>query len=134
METDNLRCAFVHVALGFVCARIDEREYDMGTKQVRVEEVERGFLYLQGCLDIARSRSTDLSRDFDYVERKLSAARPGLVDRGLFMAVTEALKTCRRLADEGRYEQADDTLAAIAGRLKSAGPPPPNAGHAYPRH
>lgn len=106
----------------------------MGTKQVRIEEVERGFLYLQGCLDIARSRSTDLSRDFDYVERKLSAARTGLVDRGLFGAVTEALKVCRRLADEGRYEQADDMLSAIAGRLKSAAPETPNAGRAYPRH
>lgn len=105
----------------------------MGTKQVRIEEVERGFLYLQGCLDIARSRSTDLSRDFDYVERKLSAARPGLVDRGLFAAVSEALKLSRRLADEGRYEQADDALAAIAGRLKSAAPPP-SAGRADPRH
>ena len=106
----------------------------MGTKQVRIEEVERGFLYLQGCLDIARARSTDLSRDFDYVERKLTAARPGLVDRGLFVAVTEALKTCRRLADEGRYEQADDTLSAIAGRLKSATPQQPNGGRAYPHH
>jgi hypothetical protein len=106
----------------------------MGTKQVRIEEVERGFLYLQGCLDIARTRSTDLSRDFDYVERKLSAARPGLIDRGLFAAVTEALKTSRQLADQGRYEQADDTLSAMAGRLKAATPAPPNAGRAYPRH
>jgi hypothetical protein len=106
----------------------------MGTKQVRIEEVERGFLYLQGCLDIARSRNTDLSRDFDYVERKLSAARPGLMDRGLFAAVTEALKLCRQLADQGRYEQADDTLSAISGRLKSASPQESNAGRVYPRH
>lgn len=91
----------------------------MGTKQVRIEEVQRGFLYLQGCLDIAKSRGMDLSRDFDYVERKLTAARPCLVDRGLFVAVTEALKTCRQLAEQGRYEQADDTLCAIAVRLKS---------------
>jgi hypothetical protein len=120
--------------MGFVRATIDEREYDMGTKQVRIEEVERGFLYLQGCLDIARTRSTDLSRDFDYVERKLSAARPGLIDRGLFAAVIEALKTSRQLADQGRYEQADDTLSAMAGRLKAAGPQPSTPGRAYPRH
>lgn len=92
----------------------------MGTKQVRIEEVQRGFLYLQGCLDIAKSRGMDLSRDFDYVERKLTAAKPCLIDRGLFAAVTEALQTCRKLADQGRYQQADDTLCAIAGRLKSA--------------
>ena len=99
--------------MGCVRATFDERENDMGTKQVRIEEVERGFLYLQGCLDIARTRSTDLS---------------------LFNAVTEALKTSRQLADQGRYEQADDTLSAMAGRLKAAGPQPPNAGRAYPRH
>jgi len=101
----------------------------MGTKQVRIEEVQRGFLYLQGCLDIAKSRGMDLSRDFDYVERKLTAARPCLIDRGLFVAVTEALKTCRQLADQGRYEQADDTLCAIAVRLKSG-----TASRAYARH
>lgn len=105
----------------------------MGTKQVRIEEIQRGFLYLQGCLDIAKSRGMDLSRDFDYVERKLTAAKPCLIDRGLFVAVTEALKTCRQLADQGRYEQADDTLSAIAGRLKSAAVDSA-AGRVYARH
>lgn len=118
---------------GFRDASIDEREHDMGTKQVRIEEVQRGFLYLQGCLDIAKSRGMDLSRDFDYVERKLSAAKPCLIDRGLFVAVTEALKACRQLAVQGCYEQADDALSAIAGRLRSA-TANSTSGRVYARH
>lgn len=90
----------------------------MATKQVRIEEVERGFQYLQGCLDIARTRSTDLSRDFDYVERKLSAARGGLVDRGLYVALSEAVKTCRMSADSGDFTSAEAAISVATASIR----------------
>lgn len=70
------------------------------------QDVRRGFEYLQGCLDLAKTRSTDLRRDFAYARRKLADLKATPRAETLLDDVSLALRATEALAEQGDYDSA----------------------------
>ncbi|MGH8516103.1 MAG: hypothetical protein ACREUE_01450 [Panacagrimonas sp.] len=90
---------------------------------VRMEDLERGLEYLHGCLDLARHRRhSDLRRDFEYVKRKVEAAHGSNIDRGLRIAIDQAVNSCEAWSGEREYDRAGAALDVALAALRRAVP------------
>lgn len=89
---------------------------------VRMEDLERGLQYLHGCLDLARRRNSDLTRDFAYMKKKIEASHRSNIDRGLRIAIDQAVSCCVGWTEVQDFERASAALDVALAALRKAAP------------